>query len=106
MSYAVSRDDPKLREGETFQHEFDGVPDGDQPGIRVIRDDFHRHGYTLQWLHPEEAVWIMQWTPHEAPTTSAVGEAQDVGEYRGHDMTALEAAEHAWAKFGGMRGGG
>ena len=48
----------------------------------------------------------MQWTPHEVQTTPAAGEGQDVGAYRGHDMTALEAAEHAWKKFGDSRGGG
>jgi hypothetical protein len=106
VSYAVSPDEPELREGEAFEHEFDDVPDGDQPAIRVIRDDFHRHGYTLEWLHPEAALWIMRWTPHEAPTTPVVGEGQDVGEYRGRDMTALEAAKHAWQKFGDSRGGG
>jgi hypothetical protein len=102
----VSPDERNLREGETFEHEFDDVPGSDQPGIRVIRDDFHRHGYTLRWLHPDDAVWIMQWTPHEVQTTPAAGEGQDVGEYRGRDMTALEAAEHAWKKFGNSRGGG
>ena len=103
---AMSADEPELRAGETFAHEFDDVPDADQPAIRVIRDDFHRHGYTLEWLHPEDALWIMRWTPHDAPTTPFAGECQDVGEYRGHDMTALDAAEHAWKKFGDARGGG
>ena len=102
----MSRDESKLREGETFEHEFDGVPDRDLPAMRVIRDDFYRHGYTLRWFHPTDGLWIMQWSPYEVSTTPALGEGQDVGEYRGHDMTALEAAEHAWAKFGGSRGGG
>jgi hypothetical protein len=96
----------ELREGESFEHEFDGIPDSDVSAIRVIRDDFHRHGYTLRWFHPMDTVWIMQWSPHEVPTAPVFGAAEEVGDYRGHDMTALEAAERAWSKFESLRGGG
>jgi hypothetical protein len=87
-----------LPEGETVEHEFGGIPDGDLREFRTIRDDFHRHGYDFRWFHPTPDVWIVQWTDY--------GQVQDVGEYRGHDMTALDAARHAWAKFQGARGGG
>ena len=94
------------REGESFEHEFDGIPDEDIPAIRSIRDDFHRHGYTLRWFHPTDARWIMQWSPHDVPTTPVLGTVEDIGQYQGLDMTALEAAGHAWKKFGESRGGG
>ncbi len=86
--------------------EFGGIPYSDLTEIRGIRDDFHRHGYDLRWFHPTDAIWIMQWTPHSGHATPVYGQVEDVGEYRGHDMTALEAARRAWQKFQGMRGGG
>ena len=86
--------------------EFGGIPYSDLTEIRGIRDDFHRHGYDLRWFHPTDAIWIMQWTPHSGHATPVYGQVEDVGEYRGHDMTALEAARRAWQKFEGMRGGG
>jgi hypothetical protein len=97
-------DDPP--EGEMLENEFGGIPEGDLHEFRTIRDDFHRHGYDFRWFHPATDVWIIQWTPHGGDVTPAYGAVQDVGEYRGHDMTALEAARHAWAKFQGARGGG
>jgi hypothetical protein len=95
-----------LRQGEAFEREFEGIPDGDLNEIREIRDDFHRHGYDLRWFHPTDALWIMQWTPHSGYATPIYGEVEDAGEYRGHDITALDAARRAWQKFQGMRGGG
>ena len=94
-----------LRQGEASE-EFGGIPHSDLTEIRGIRDDFHRHGYDLRWFHPTDAIWIMQWTPHSGLATPVYGQVEDVGEYRGHDMTALEAARRAWQKFQGMRGGG
>jgi len=106
LSPSDEQDGPKLREGETFEHEFDGIPDGDVSEICEIRDDFHRHGFDLRWLHPRDDTWIMQWTPHSSDVTPVYGQVQDTGEVREHDMTALETARRAWAKFESMRGGG
>jgi len=80
-------------------HELDGIPDQDLHELRTIRADFHRHGLNLSWSHPTAEVWVMRWTPHG-------DEVEEAGEYRGHDMTALEAARHAWERFGASRGGG
>ena len=95
-----------LQEGDTVAQELGGIPDADLHEFRTIRDDFHRHGYDFRWFHPTTDIWIIQWTAHSGDVTPVYGQVQDVGEYRGHDMTALEAARHAWAKFQGTRGGG
>ncbi|MGN6391552.1 MAG: hypothetical protein ACTHM9_04800 [Gemmatimonadales bacterium] len=94
------------RPADAFENEFEGIPLADQAELSDIRADFHRHGFELRWLHPMEQIWIMQWSPHVVPTTPVFGQSEEVGEYRGHDMTAIEAARHAWAKFQGSRGGG
>jgi hypothetical protein len=91
---------------EASDQGFDGVPDSDIPGLTEISHDFHRHGYALRWFHPTSSNWIMQWTAHSGDVTPVYGQTQDVGEYRGLDMSALEAARRAWAKFQAARGGG
>jgi len=94
------------RPSDPFEHEFDGIPEGDRNEIRGIRADFHRHGYDLRWFHPTDEVWIMQWTPHGGDITPVYGQVEDVGEHRDHNVGAIDAARRAWAKFEGMRGGG
>jgi hypothetical protein len=96
----------RLREGEGVEHEFDGIPDPDVGEIRSIRADFHRHGYDLRWFQPADGGWSMQWTPHGGEVTPAYGQVEDVGQFQGVDMSALQAARRAWDKFQGMRGGG
>jgi hypothetical protein len=95
-----------LREGEGFEHEFDGVPDSDIEPLIEIRTDFHRHGYDLRWFHPADNRWIMQWTPHGGDVTPVYDQGETIGEFQGVDMSALQAASRAWAKFQSLRGGG
>jgi hypothetical protein len=95
-----------LGEGEGFEDEFDGIPQADVSEIRSIRVDFHRHGYDLFWFHPTDSRWIMQWSPHGGEVTPVYGQVEDVGQFQGVDMSALQAARRAWEKFQGMRGGG
>ena len=83
-------DDQQLREGETLEHEFDGIPDGDLAEFARIRDDFHREGYDLRWFHPRTDTWHMQWSPH--------GEVEPVREILEHE-SGLVAARLAWEKF-------
>ena len=83
-----------------------GHPQADVSEIRSIRADFHRHGYDLRWFHPADNRWIMQWTPHGGEVTPVHGQVEDVGQFQGMDVSALEAARRAWEKFQGMRGGG
>ena len=80
-----------LREGETFEHELDGIPDSDLDDFNRIRDDFHREGHDLRWFHPRTDSWHMQWSPH--------GEVEPDGEIVVHESTGLVAAGIAWEKF-------
>ncbi|MGH3381090.1 MAG: hypothetical protein ACRDP6_40790 [Actinoallomurus sp.] len=81
----------RRREGERFDHELDGIPDFDLEAFATVRDDFHREGYDLVWMHPMTYIWHVRCVPHgetpQAPNEVYVG------------ITALEAARSAWAAF-------
>ena len=87
----------RRREGERFDHELDGIPDYDLGAFATVRDDFHREGYDLVWVHPMAHIWHMQWVPHgettQEPNEVCIG------------ITALEAARSAWAVFQARRHG-
>lgn len=67
------------------------LPEPDRDAFTKIVDDFHRYGYELLVFHPTSDTWQAQWTPH--------GETEPVHENPAGHVSALDAAQQAWAKF-------
>jgi hypothetical protein len=82
----------RLRPGETFAHELEGIPGIDIAEFAAIRDEFRAAGRDLVWTHPAPDVWLMH-------PGGAGRSADEIAVLVVQDTTALKAARRLEAHF-------